>query len=155
MVNIRVAIVLVALLCSQGAAFARTSVYSSSAGRYELRYPSGWRAVTGARELEPRMKRVVQMKVGVVGLCRFLLVAGCASPSPPHPRAPVSQPRSTAPRQQPVPVSRPAPRPAPPPAPVDEGCGECRRLGAKCSTCGWIEVWTGFLMVAGMDYVGS
>jgi len=90
------------------------------------------------------MKFMMPTKVWIHGGCVLALLAGCATPPPPRP-ASVVQPRPPVEqRASPAPVSRPAPRSAPPPAPVDEGCGECRRLGEKCSTCGWIEVWTGF-----------
>ncbi len=45
-------IALLALLGVQGAGLAHTSVYSPPDGEYQLRYPSRWRAITNARELE-------------------------------------------------------------------------------------------------------
>jgi hypothetical protein len=49
---------LFALLGVQGVAFANTSAYSPPDGHYEIRYPSGWRAVTDARELELMQRQI-------------------------------------------------------------------------------------------------
>ena len=57
----RVLIVVFALFCMQGAAFANTAAYSPPDGQYELRYPSGWKAVTDARELELMRSQIGSM----------------------------------------------------------------------------------------------